>query len=111
MSVPPDPSQDIETPDPGYRVPAILVTAAGAMVLVITASWAALVGRSHGVGDGPLPEAMVHSMLVMNLGGPFIIVIGLALRRVRDSPVRKSLIAICLTGLWFYGKFMSDLFF
>lgn len=111
MSLPPEQLQDHDTLDPGYRVPSILVMAAGAMYLVITASWAALVGRSNSVGEGPLPDALVHSMLLMNAGGPLVILIGLALRRVRGSPVRKSLIAICLTGLWFYGKFMSGLFF
>ena len=42
--------------------------------------------------------------------GPVIMVIGLALRRAPGSPFRKSLIAVCLTCLWFYGKFMSGLF-
>ena len=111
MTVPPDHPQDSNRLDPGYRVPAILVMAVGAMYLVITASWAALVGRSTSVGEGPLPDALVHSMLLMNAGGPLVILIGLALRRVRGSPIRKSLIAICLTGLWFYGKFMSGLLF
>lgn len=111
MTSPPDPAGDDTSEDPGFRVPSILVMAFGATYLVITASWAALVGRSSSVGDGPLPEALVESMLLMNMGGPLIVVIGLALRRVKGSPVRKSLIAICLTGLWFYGKFIGDLFF
>ena len=111
MTVPPDPSQDTEAHAPGYRVPSILVIAAGAMYLVITASWAALLGRSSSFADSPFPDALVHSLLIMNAGGPLVILIGLALRRVSGSPVRKSLIAICLTGLWFYGKFMSGLLF
>jgi hypothetical protein len=111
MTKPPDPFDDSARRQEGLRVASILVIALGMTCLVITASWAALVGRSHGVGDGPLPEKMVDSMLLMNAGGPLIVVIGLALRRAPGSPVRQSLIAICLTGLWFYGKFMGSLFF
>lgn len=111
MTAPPDPSRDTPSDESGFRVPSILVVAFGMTYLVITASWAALVGRSSSVGDGPLSEALIESMLLMNAGGPLIVVIGLALRRVRGSPVRQSLIAICLTGLWFYGKFIGDLFF
>ena len=101
---------DQDPPDPRYRVPSILVVAFGMTYLVITASWAALVGRSHSVGREGLSGPMLETMLLMNAGGPLIIIIGLALRRAPGSPVRQSLIAICLTGLWFYGKFMSGLF-
>ncbi len=111
MLPPSDRSEERPQVRDGLRVPSILVTALGMTYLVITASWAALVGRSASVGDGPLPEKMVDSMLLMNIGGPLIVVIGLALRRAPGSPVRQSLIAVCLVGLWFYGKFMSDLFF
>jgi hypothetical protein len=102
------PEQDAT--DPGYRVPSILMLSFGMTFLVITASWAALVGRSASVGSEPLSGAMLQSMLLMNAGGPLIMIIGLALRRARGSPIRQSIIAICLTGLWFYGKFMSGLF-
>jgi hypothetical protein len=110
MSETSDTPTDLDPPDPRYRVPSILTIAFGAMVLVITGSWAALVGRSATLGTEPLAGAIVESMLLMNTGGPLIMVIGLALRRAPGSPARKSLIAVCLTGLWFYGKFMSGLF-
>jgi hypothetical protein len=109
MSEPPD-TRVPSPPDSGYRVPSILMVAFGMTYLVITASWAALVGRSASVGREGLSSPMIESMLLMNAGGPVIIVIGLALRRARGSPFRQSLIAVCLTGLWFYGKFMSGLF-
>ena len=96
--------------DPAYRVPAILVVAFGAMVLVITGSWAALVGRSTTFEAEAMSGTLLNSLFYMNLGGPLIMVIGLALRHAPGSPVRQSLIAVCLTGLWFYGKFMSGLF-
>jgi hypothetical protein len=103
-----DPDQD--PPDPRYRVPSILLVAFGMTYLVITASWAALVGRSKSIGPDGLSSSLVETMLIMNAGGPLVIVIGLALRRAPGSPFRKSLIAVCLTCLWFYGKFMSGLF-
>ena len=82
----------------------------GMTYLVVTASWAALVGRSASVGRDALSGPMIETMLLMNAGGPLVVVIGLAFRRSRGSPFRKSLIAVCLTCLWFYGKFMSGLF-
>ena len=111
MTEAPEPDQGPDdASDPGFRVPAILVMAFGATYLVITASWAALVGRSTTVGREGLSDSLIDTMLFMNAGGPLIIIMGLALRRVRGSPFRQSLIAVCLTGLWFYGKFISGLF-
>ncbi|MDA0340856.1 MAG: hypothetical protein O3B74_04565 [Proteobacteria bacterium] len=95
----------------GYRVASILVTAFGAMFLVITASLSALVGRSASVGPGPLSEPWLDTLLWINAGGPLIVMIGLALRRVRVSAFCQSIIAICLTGLWVYGRFISRALF
>jgi hypothetical protein len=99
-----------EIADPAYRVPSILTVAFGAMVLVITGSWSTLVGRSATFEAEAMSGTLLNSLIFMNLGGPLIMVIGLALRHAPGSPVRQSLIATCLTSLWFYCKFMSGLF-
>ena len=82
-----------------YHVPAILMIAFDAMFFVITGSWAALFIRFATLGIEPLAGANVESMLLMKTGRPLIIVIGPALHRVPVSPVRKSLIALCLNAL------------